>query len=77
MRGPHDTRVACLRWTVPVVQEVPGLNPGEPPFIDPPFPPRWSRRLGLGVHVQTVSKRHVRSSMFAATLNLVSCVTLP
>ena len=34
------TRVACCRWTVPVVREVPVQILGEPPFLTPPFPRR-------------------------------------
>ena len=33
-------------------------------------------KKGLGFRVRTVSKRHVRSSMFTATYNLVSRVRL-
>ena len=41
LRGAAAPKWPASRWTVAVVQEVPGSNPrGNAPYLTPPFPRR-------------------------------------
>ena len=67
----RDTQVACCRWTLPVVREVPGSIPrGNPPFWPLHFrgDSLETRRMACPVRVNTWSSRATACS---------SCNSLP